>query len=183
MVPGVSWNLHPASNSRPLCTCAGQCSRPAGWTVIRPRRLNCRRWSQHTCHAQQDDNNNPGTLQAAAAAKAFGVRKAARYMQTHLNHNFRKSCADEAFHLMPEVWSQVVCLLHGLCVHQGPASPTCHQQPICAMPAVLLLSMQACQLPVQIGREQPAHQTESSCHLHQALQMIAGRGQTSLRSC
>ena len=77
MVPGVSWNLHPASNSRPLCTCAGQCNRPAGWTVMRPRRLNCRRWSQHTCHAQQDDNNNPGTLQdaAAAAAKAFGVPK------------------------------------------------------------------------------------------------------------
>lgn len=50
-------------------------------------------------------------------------QRAARHMQTHPNHSFRKSCADEAFHLMPEVWSQGVCMLHGLCMPQGQLLP------------------------------------------------------------
>ena len=76
-------------------------------------------------------------------------QRAARHMQTHPNHSFRKSCADEAFHLMPEVWSQGVCMLHGLCMPQGQLLPHA--------PSAIL-----------------------QC---QVLQMIAGRGQTSLRSC
>ena len=61
-------------------------------------------------------------------------------MQTHPNHNFRKNCADEAFHLMPEVCSLAVCIFMGCACLRVEFFPSHHQQCFSPMPPALLMS-------------------------------------------